>query len=37
MACATIRVLDRTTQVVISAVGTHFEHSASRVPGFQAI
>lgn len=31
------RVLDRTAQLVISAVGMHFEHSASHVLVFQAI
>ncbi|KAG0702555.1 acyl-CoA N-acyltransferase [Suillus ampliporus] len=31
------RVLDRTAQLVISAVATHFEHTASHVPSFPVI
>jgi len=31
------RVLDRTAQLIISSVGTQFEHSASHVPGFPVI
>ena len=31
------RVLDRTTQLVISSVGTQFEHTASHVPSFPII
>jgi len=31
------RVLERTAQLVISAVGTQFEHNASHVPSFQVI